>query len=84
MLIKSPRTLFYPITVKELLKEPDNSVARFAPLFSYTYKSILKTTDRDGNPKQVEQQIPTHFASETEGKVVKWSIAAGDVIERPG
>ncbi|EON65543.1 hypothetical protein W97_04781 [Coniosporium apollinis CBS 100218] len=84
MFIKSPRNLFYPITVTELLKQPGDAVERLAPLFSYTYTSVVTLSDRDGNPKKVEQRLPTHFASETDGEVVRWSIAAGDVIERPG
>lgn len=84
MLLRSPRNLHYPITVTELLKQPNDSVERCAPLFSYFYKSTVTEGNRYGDEFQVEKTFPTRFESETDGTLVEWKIAKGDVIAKSG
>lgn len=84
MLLKSPRSLHYPITVTKLLKRPHDNVDRAAPLFAYYYKSTVTEGDRYGEEAEVIKTFPTHFESETDGTVVRWMIADGQIIQGAG
>lgn len=84
MLLRSPKDLHYPITVTELLKQPNDDVERFAPLFSYFYTSTVTEGNRYGEEFQVEKSFPTRFESETDGKLQEWKIHAGTVIAKSG
>ncbi len=80
MLLRLPADLHYPITVTDLLKQPNDNVQRFAPLFSYFYKTTVTEGDDLGNENQVEKTFPTRFESNVEGKLVRWHIRKGAVI----
>lgn len=80
MLLRLPHSLHYPITVTELLKQPNDNVERFAPLFSYFYKTTVTEGDELGNEYQVEKTFPTRFESNVEGVLRKWLIRQGTVI----
>ena len=85
MRIRSPKDLHYPITVSELLKQPDDAVDRFAPLFAYTYQSTAVTeSNKYGDEQIVKKLLPAEFQSETEGTLTAWAISVGDIIDRPG
>jgi RNA polymerase II subunit A-like phosphatase len=84
MLIRSTSSLHYPITVKKLLAAPASSVARFAPLFSYTYMSTVTEGNKYGEKHDVEIVYPAEFQSEIEGTLVAWKIQEGDVLQRAG
>ena len=84
MLLTSPKNLHYPITVTQLLQKPGDSVERFAPLFSYFYKSLVTEGNKDGEKKDVEWTFPQRFESETEGQLVTWKIQEGEVIAAAG
>ena len=83
MLLKFPTSLHYPITVTELLKQPNDNVERFAPLFSYFYKTTVTEGDDLGNESQVERNFPTRFESTVEGKLMQWKIKKGAVVTSP-
>ena len=80
MLLRLPASLHYPITVTELLKQPNDNVERFAPLFSYFYKTTVTEGDELGNENQVEKTFPTRFESNIEGSLKSWKIKKGAVI----
>ncbi|KAL8870886.1 MAG: hypothetical protein Q9174_003172 [Haloplaca sp. 1 TL-2023] len=84
MQLQSPRGLHYPITVTKLLKEPNDNVERFAPLFSYSYKTTVTEGNKFGDEFQVEKIFPTNFESSVNGMLKKWSIQAGAVITHQG
>ncbi|KAI4174808.1 MAG: hypothetical protein LQ343_002046 [Gyalolechia ehrenbergii] len=84
MQLQLPRGLHYPITITELLKQPDDNVERFAPLFSYSYKTTVTEGNKFGDEFQVEKDFPTKFESSVGGKLKAWSINVGDVIPKPG
>lgn len=84
MLLRLSPSLHYPITVTELLKQPNDNVERFAPLFSYVYKTTVTEGDNLGNEYQIEKPYPARFESNVEGKLKKWKIEVGTVISRPG
>ncbi|KAF2457598.1 hypothetical protein BDY21DRAFT_285752 [Lineolata rhizophorae] len=84
MLLRSPKNLHYPVTVTELLKQHNADVDKYAPLFSYFYKSTVTTGNDFGEWVEVEKTFPTVFESETDGKIVSWKIDAGAVISGPG
>lgn len=84
MLLRLPRTLHYPITVTELLKQPNDNVERFAPLFNYSYQTTVTEGDNLGNEYQVEKTFPTRFESTVEGILKTWRIEKGAVITHSG
>ncbi len=84
MLLRLPNSLHYPITVTELLRQPNDNVERFAPLFLYSYKTTVTEGDNLGNEYQVEKLFPTKFESNVEGVLKQWKIKAGAVIDYPG
>lgn len=84
MLLRLPRSLHYPITVTELLKQPNDNVERFAPLFNYSYKTTVTEGDDLGNEYQVEKTFPTRFESTVEGILKTWRIEKGAVITHSG
>lgn len=83
MLLRLPASLHYPITVTELLKQPNDNVERFAPLLSYFYKTTVTEGDELGNEHEVEKTFPTRFESNVEGKLTRWRISKGAVISHP-
>lgn len=84
MLIRTPASLHYPITVTELLKHPNDEVERFQPLFSYVYKTVVSEGNEYGEEQQVEKTFPARFESETDGVVLRWRIGKGDVLRGSG
>ena len=84
MLLQLPAGLHYPITVTELLKRPKDNVERFAPLFSYSYKTKVTEGDGLGNDYQVLKTFPTRFESNVEGTLTRWKIDEGAVISHSG
>ena len=84
MLLQSPTNLHYPITVTELLKQPKDNVNKFAPIFSYFYKSTVTEGDNLGNEYEVEKTFPSSFASSVDGELTKWKITEGTVINKAG
>ncbi|KAL8655322.1 MAG: hypothetical protein Q9210_000953 [Variospora velana] len=84
MQLQSPRGLHYPITITELLKQPDDQVERFAPLFSYSYKTTVTEGNKYGDEFQVEKIFPTKFESSVDGTLKSWSIGVGNIISHPG
>ncbi|RDI77527.1 hypothetical protein Vi05172_g12490 [Venturia inaequalis] len=85
MLIRSNPSLHYPITITKLLAKPDQSVDRFAPLFSYTYKTIVTEGNKYGDePIRFQKDFPAEFQSELEGTLRVWKIKPGDVLYESG
>ncbi|KAI9878677.1 MAG: Carboxy-terminal domain (CTD) phosphatase [Pleopsidium flavum] len=82
MLLRLPHSLHYPITVTALLKQPNDNVERFAPLFLYFYKTTVTEGDELGNEYQVEKTFPTRFESNVEGVLREWKIGKGTVITK--
>lgn len=65
-----------------LLLQVGDTVDKFSPLFSYTYKWTVTEGDKYGDERQVEKTIPANFESETDGLLKEWKIKPGDVLER--
>ncbi|KAI9827623.1 MAG: hypothetical protein M1819_006912 [Sarea resinae] len=80
MLLRSPPSLHYPITVTELLKQPNDNVERFAPLFSYYYKTTVTEGNRFGDEYQIEKTYPSKFLSDHLGVLREWKVSKGTVI----
>ncbi|KAH0558395.1 hypothetical protein GP486_004948 [Trichoglossum hirsutum] len=76
-----PKSLHYPITVTELLQQPNDNVERFAPLFSYFYQTTVTEGNRFGEEHQVERKFPTVFESPVEGILTAWKISKGMMIQ---
>ena len=80
MKLRLPPNIHYPITIDELLKQPNDDVERFAPLFSYFYKTTVTEGDNLGNEYQVEKTFPTRFESSVDGILKSWNVRKGSVI----
>jgi len=84
MKIFSPRDLSYPITVIELLKKRDDEVPRSEKLFNYSYDTRVTEGDKWGGEKTVMKKFRQTFDASTEGKITRWFIKPGTVIDRSG
>jgi len=84
MRVTSPRDLAYPITVVDLLKRPDELVKRSEKLFSYKYETAVTEGDKWGGSETVLKKFITKFDASTEGRVTRWFVAPGTVVERAG
>ena len=84
MFLQLPQSLHYPITVIQLLKKPNEDVERFAPLFSYSYKTTVTEGDKFGNIEEVEKSFPANFESIVAGTLKRWIIHQGMVIQDSG
>lgn len=84
MFLQLPSTLHYPITVIHLLKKHNEDVERFAPLFSYSYQTIVTEGDKFGDTKEVERSFPANFESTEAGVLKQWMIQEGMIINGPG
>ena len=80
MLLRLPPSLHYPITVTDLLKNPNDNVERFEPLFDYFYQTTVTEGDDLGNELQVEKSFPARYESNVDGKLLRWNIQNGAVI----
>jgi len=84
MKIFSPRDLSYPITVIELLKKRDDEVPRSEKLFNYSYDTRVTEGDKWGGEQTVMKKFRQTFDASTEGKILRWFIKPGTVIDRSG
>ncbi|KAF1816313.1 hypothetical protein P152DRAFT_463921 [Eremomyces bilateralis CBS 781.70] len=86
MLITSPPSLHYPITVTELLKRAGDDVEKLDTLFRYSYKTRVEVAkDRLGDETEwVDQTAFAQFDSESDGKVVAWKVRQGELVKWPG
>ena len=82
MLLRLPQGLHYPITVTDLLKQPNDNVERFAPLFSYSYQTTVTEGDGLGEDHQVLRTFPAKYESNIDGKLKAWKIKKSTVIEQ--
>ena len=80
MHLRLPRSLHYPITVTELLKQEGDDVARFDQLFAYLYKTTVTEDDELGGEHEVERAYPASYESNVEGILRVWKIKPGTVI----
>ncbi|KAK2754010.1 Carboxy-terminal domain (CTD) phosphatase [Arachnomyces sp. PD_36] len=80
MLLRLPTSLYYPITVTELLKHPGDPVRRDEALFAYVYRTKVTEGDGLGNKREVWKTFPTRFESSVDGELVRWRIGKGDEI----
>ena len=84
MKILSPRDLNYPITVIDLLKKRDDDVPRSEKLFTYSYESRVVEGDKWGGERTVMKKFRQTFDASTEGKITRWFVKPGTVIDRSG
>ncbi|KAF3898023.1 RNA polymerase II subunit A C-terminal domain phosphatase [Trichophyton interdigitale] len=83
MQLKLSTSLYYPITVTDLLKKTGDEVNQGDGLFSYTYRTTVTEGDGLGNKVDVVRTFPTRFESTVDGTLVAWKIRKGQVIETP-
>jgi RNA polymerase II subunit A-like phosphatase len=84
MKISSPAGLRYPFTVSALDKPADAKVKRSDKLFAYWYEETVTESDKWGDEHQVQHKRVRQFDASTEGKLTRWFIKPGAVVERAG
>jgi RNA polymerase II subunit A-like phosphatase len=84
MLIHSPPTLHYPITITSIVIQHKHEVTRSAILFSYSYTTKKPIFDSVGEQTFVTRSSYADFRSEVDGTLLTWKVAKGDVISRDG
>ncbi|KAF1940756.1 hypothetical protein EJ02DRAFT_349481 [Clathrospora elynae] len=84
MKISSPGGLSYPITVIELLKKRGDQVPRSERVFSYHYETRVTEGDKWGGEKTIMKKFIQTFNATTEGKITRWFIKPGTVLDRAG
>ncbi|KAF2853690.1 RNA polymerase II C-terminal domain phosphatase component [Plenodomus tracheiphilus IPT5] len=84
MKVFSPRDLAYPITIVDLLKQSGELVKRSEKLFSYRYQTEVTEGDKWGGWEKKKVSLITKHDASAEGKVTRWLISPGTVIDRMG
>lgn len=82
--IRSPPGLHYPITVVELVQKKGAEIQRSTPLFKYYYVTTVTEGDKYGDTKEIEKRFPARFDASADGKLERWYIQNGAVIQRAG
>ncbi|KAK2737300.1 Carboxy-terminal domain (CTD) phosphatase [Myotisia sp. PD_48] len=81
MQLRLSASLYYPITVTELLKQEGDVVNQGDGLFAYVYRTTVTEGDGLGNKVDVVRTFPTRFESTVDGTMEEWKITKGQVIE---
>ena len=81
MRLRLPESLHYPITIVELLQQPDDIIDLETPLFAYLYSTKVNERTSDGADQEVEKLYPTRYQSPVEGVLKAWRIKAGTLIK---
>jgi RNA polymerase II subunit A-like phosphatase len=84
MKLSSPQGLRYPYTIQALHKRKDEDVNRSDKLFTSWYEETVTEEDRWGIEEKVKKRWPQHFDASTGGKIMRWFVKPGTVVERPG
>jgi RNA polymerase II subunit A-like phosphatase len=74
--------LKYPVTIKKLLKRPGQDFVKQEPLFEYTFTTYNEVGDPFGETWQEKQNIFAQWESTADGKIERWNIHEGMVIQR--
>ncbi|KAI9680743.1 MAG: Carboxy-terminal domain (CTD) phosphatase [Caeruleum heppii] len=80
MRLQLPRSLHYPITVTELLRQPNEQLERSTPLFSYSYNTTVTEGNRFGDEIERQKTFPARYESPVEGVLKEWRVQEGTVI----
>jgi RNA polymerase II subunit A-like phosphatase len=81
MIIKFPPSVRFPLTIKELLKQPHDDVKRLEPILVYTYRTTVTEYPEYGVEKLVEKELSSQFDAPVAGKLVKWLVRPGHVVQ---
>jgi len=84
MKIIAPSALRYPFTVVAVSKSMNEHVRRSEPLFTWTYEDVVTEANKYGEEKKVLYKRHGHFDAIVEGKITRWSVKPGAVVERAG
>jgi hypothetical protein len=81
MIIQLPRSLHYPITITAFLKQPNDEVPRLEPIMLYTYHTTVTEYPEFGEERKVEKKLSAQFHAPVEGRLERWMVKVGSVIE---
>lgn len=78
-----PRSTQFPVTITDLHVAKNAEVKQFQPLLTYIYKTtVTEDTDEGGEVKRVIE-VPSKWESPSEGKILRWHVSKGMVINGP-
>jgi RNA polymerase II subunit A-like phosphatase len=81
MIIQLPKSVAFPVTVGQLLKQQGDDVPRLSPLLTYTFLSKTTEIPEFGTEVVVERTLYGQFDAPVEGRLERWLVAPGTVIE---
>jgi RNA polymerase II subunit A-like phosphatase len=84
MIIQSPHGYQYPIRVKSLVIDRSKSFKRGDNLLSYSYQTYRVEDNDLGEEQRVLRTVYNDMPSESDGKLTRWLVQAGDEISGPG
>ena len=84
MLLRLPQSIRYPVTITEFHLHAQDEVKELSPLLSYTYQQTVTEDNDDGIEIQVTKQFPGTWEAPIEGKIVKWFVRVGAIIQSAG
>jgi len=81
-LLKLGKKIKYPITITKLYKGPGDAIEKEDALFQYTFTWFQEVGDPFGEMWKEKQTTPADWESPADGKILKWKIQVGMVIEK--
>ncbi|PWW72119.1 hypothetical protein C7212DRAFT_287217 [Tuber magnatum] len=84
MIVQLPRSVRYPVTITAFLKQPDDDIPRLEAVLLYTYMTTVTEYPEFGQERQVEKKLSAQFHAPVEGRLNRWLVEVGAVIEGPG
>lgn len=79
-----PHSLYYPITITSLSKQPGDQIEKFNKLLEYKFQTAVWEDDDFGNPEKVMKWFIGTWESPLAGELKQWYAKVGDVIQGPG
>ncbi|CUS09653.1 unnamed protein product [Tuber aestivum] len=84
MIVQLPRSVRYPVTITAFLKQPNDDIPRLEAVLLYTYMTTVTEYPEFGQERQVEKKLSAQFHAPVEGRLNRWLVEVGAVIEGPG
>lgn len=81
MIIKLPKSVRFPITITELLRQANDPITRLEPLLIYTFKATITEIPEYGVAVEVEKELSSQFDAPIEGRLARWLVKPGAVLK---
>ncbi|RPA99239.1 hypothetical protein L873DRAFT_1789822 [Choiromyces venosus 120613-1] len=84
MIVQLPRSVRFPVTITAFLKRPNDEIPRLEAVLLYTYTTTVTEYPEFGEERQVEKKLSAQFHAPVEGRLHRWLVKVGTVIDGPG